>query len=102
MAIAAAHALAKFAQQRGITPENIVPTMDEADVFPFEAAEVAMQAIKDGVARENISYNEAFTIAKNEITDARRSTQALIDNGLIKMPPQSMIDSALAWAISKI
>jgi malate dehydrogenase (oxaloacetate-decarboxylating) len=102
MAIAAAHALAKFAQQRGITPENIVPTMDEADVFPFEAAEVAMQAIKDGVARENISYNEAFTIAKNEITDARRSTQALIDNGLIKMPPQSMIDAALAWAISKI
>jgi malate dehydrogenase (oxaloacetate-decarboxylating) len=102
MAIAAAHALAKFAQQRGITPENIVPTMDEADVFPFEAAEVAMQAIKDGVARENISYNEAFTIAKNEITDARLSTQALIDNGLIKMPPQSMIDAALAWAISKI
>jgi malate dehydrogenase (oxaloacetate-decarboxylating) len=76
--------------------------MDEADVFPFEAAEVAMQAIKDGVARENISYNEAFTIAKNEITDARLSTQALIDNGLIKMPPQSMIDGALAWAISKI
>jgi len=51
MAIAAAHSLADYAERRGINPENIVPTMDEADVFPVESADVAMQAIADGVAR---------------------------------------------------
>lgn len=102
MAIAAAHALATFAQQRGITPDNIVPTMDEAEVFPFEAAEVAMQAIKDGVARIEISYEEAYRIARKDILEARQSTQMLVDNGLIKMPPQEMIDEALAWAIKNV
>ncbi|HMA62799.1 MAG TPA: NADP-dependent malic enzyme, partial [bacterium] len=47
MAIAAAHSLADYAEKRGIGPDNIVPTMDEADVFPHEAADVAMQAIED-------------------------------------------------------
>jgi malate dehydrogenase (oxaloacetate-decarboxylating) len=47
MAIAAAHSLANYAEQRGIHPEDIVPNMEEAAVFPHEAADVAMQAIKD-------------------------------------------------------
>lgn len=102
MAIAAAHSLASYAEKRGITPENIVPTMDEADVFPEEAADVAMQAIADGVARIHITREEAFDIAKKEIEQARRSTQLLIDNNLIQLPPQSMIDSALEWAINNI
>ncbi|MEI6346693.1 MAG: malic enzyme-like NAD(P)-binding protein [Bacteroidota bacterium] len=102
MAIAAAHALAKFAQHRGIDPNNIVPTMEEANVFPYVAAKVAMQAIADGVARINISYDQVFETAQNDISNARVATQTLIDNGLINLPPQQMIDSALDWAINNI
>ena len=60
MAIAAAHSLADYAEKRGIHVNNIVPNMEEASVFPQEAADVAMQAIKDGVARINITWEEAF------------------------------------------
>jgi malate dehydrogenase (oxaloacetate-decarboxylating) len=42
MTIAAARSLAAFAEKRGITTNNIIATMDEADVFAREAADVAM------------------------------------------------------------
>lgn len=102
MAIAAAHALASFAQHRGINPDNIVPTMDESDVFAEEAAAVAMQAITDGVARITITRAEAFELAKKDISEARKATQMLIDNNLIQLPPQSMIDAAMDWAIQNV
>jgi len=99
MAIAAAHALALFAQRRGINQENIVPTMEETDVFAEEAAAVAMQAIADGVARVSLTKEEVYEFARKDILHARASTQTLIDNNLIQLPPQSMIDAAMVWAI---
>ncbi|MCF8331278.1 MAG: NADP-dependent malic enzyme [Bacteroidales bacterium] len=102
MAIAAAHALADYAEKRGINPENIVPTMDEATVFPEEAAAVAMQAIKDGVARRKISYQEALEIAKNDIEEARAATKMLSDQGFIESPPQSIIDEAFEKAVTDV
>lgn len=97
MAIRAAHSLAEYAEARGINPDNIVPTMDEAEVFPKEAADVAMQAIKDGVARIHLTYEEAFELAKADIEKARSSTRSLMENGFIPKPPQKMLDQAFNW-----
>ena len=102
MAIAAARALAAFAQRRGINPDNIVPTMEESDVFAEEAAAVAMQAIADGVARVIITKEEAFETAKKDISEARNATRILTDNNLIQLPPQAMINAAMDWAIQNI
>jgi len=102
MAIAAAHSLADYAEKRGIDIENIVPTMSEAEVFPQEAADVAMQAIKDGVARVIITREEAFSKAKADIEYSRTMVDKLTNEGFIKEPPQQMLDEALAWAIDKI
>lgn len=102
MAIAAAHSLAGYAEKRGINPENIVPNMDEAEVFPKEAADVAMQAIKDGVARIQISYEEAFNKAKQDIEYSRNMTKMLNEKGFIEQPPQQMIQDALDWAIKQV
>jgi len=102
MAIAAAHSLADYAEKRGINPENIVPTMDEAAVFPTEAADVAMQAIKDGVARNIISREEAFEWAKRDIEYSRSMTKSLTDEGFINEPPQQMLQDALEWAIKEV
>ncbi|MFO8054708.1 MAG: NADP-dependent malic enzyme [Bacteroidales bacterium] len=99
MATAAAHALADYAEKRGINPDNIVPTMEEARVFPEEAAAVAMQAIEDGVARKELSYEQALEIAKNDIEQARNATKMLSENGFIENPPQELIDEALENAI---
>jgi malate dehydrogenase (oxaloacetate-decarboxylating) len=102
MAIAAAHSLANYAERRGINPENIVPNMEEAAVFPEEAADVAMQAIKDGVARIHLSKEEAFKMADTDIKYSRDLTKSLVDNGFIKAPSQEMLQNALEWAITQV
>jgi malate dehydrogenase (oxaloacetate-decarboxylating) len=102
MAIAAAHSLADYAEKRGITPENIVPTMEEANVFPEEAADVAMQAIKDGVARIKMTYEEAFNKAKTDIQLAREMTQTMVDKGFIKQPNEGMLQEALDFAVKQV
>ncbi len=102
MAIAAAHSLADYAEKRGIDVNNIVPTMDEASVFPHESADVAMQAIKDGVARIRMTREEVFTRAKQDIEYSRGLTKLLMDNGFIESPSIDMIKSALHWAIEQV
>ncbi|MBU0486375.1 MAG: NADP-dependent malic enzyme [Bacteroidetes bacterium] len=102
MAIAAAHSLADFAEKRGINAENIVPNMNEADVFPEEAADVAMQAIKDGVARIVISRDEALRIARRDIKEARDMTHKLTEEGFIKPPPAELLQDALDWTINQL
>jgi malate dehydrogenase (oxaloacetate-decarboxylating) len=102
MAIAAAHSLANYAEKRGIDPENIVPKMDEASVFPQEAADVAMQAIREGVARVNLTWEEAFNIAQKDIRHARDITHHLSDHGFIPAPDPQMLEEALQWAVSQV
>jgi malate dehydrogenase (oxaloacetate-decarboxylating) len=100
MAIRAAHSLADYAVKRGITTENMVPTMDEADIFPVESADVAMQAVKEGVARIELTWDEAYAAAKRDITAARELTASLVKDGFIKYVPESMLEEALASAIA--
>lgn len=102
MAIRAAHSLADFAEKRGIDPENIVPTMQEADVFPHESADVAMQAIQDGVARIALTRDEAFLRAQADIKASRDLMHTMMDKNFIQSPPQEMLENALQWAISEV
>ncbi|MBN2213759.1 MAG: NADP-dependent malic enzyme [Bacteroidales bacterium] len=101
MAIAAAHSISEFAQKKGINPDKIVPTMDETEVFKEEAAAVAMQAIKDGVARINLSWDEVYNKASKDINHARELTQALMAQGFIQSPPEEMLKEALEWSVKK-
>jgi malate dehydrogenase (oxaloacetate-decarboxylating) len=102
MAIAAANSLAKYAEDRGIQPDNIIATMDEAGVFPQEAADVAMQAIKEGLARVEMSREGAFAKAEDDIKYARELVKLLIDEHFIKQPPQEMLQEALEWTIREV
>jgi len=102
MAIAAAKSLANFAEKRGISPENITATMDEPGVFPHEAADVAMQAQKDGVARKNMSWQEAYDLAEADITHARQLIHTLSEQEFIAKPPVDIIQEAVAYTLSNI
>lgn len=102
MAIAAAHSLADYAEKRGIDPENIVPTMDESGVFAVEAADVAMQAIKDGVARVEMTWDEAHELAGKDIEYSRNMTGSLMKNEFIKNPPQEILKKAIKQAIEEV
>jgi malate dehydrogenase (oxaloacetate-decarboxylating) len=102
MAIAAAYSLAHYAEKKGIHPEYIIPTMDEADVFPQESADVAMQAIKDGVARIELSFQQAFDIAQKDIQHAREMTNCLVKNNFIATPEEGIIQKAIDYAIQQV
>ncbi|HLF01559.1 MAG TPA: NADP-dependent malic enzyme [Anaerolineales bacterium] len=83
MCIAAAHALAEMAAERGLTPEYILPTMDEWDVFPREAAAVAAKAVEQGIARKPLTYAEEYANASAIIKRARAVTQTMMEAGYI-------------------
>jgi malate dehydrogenase (oxaloacetate-decarboxylating) len=83
MAIAAAESLAGMAEEKGLTPTYILPTMDEWDIFPREAAAVAMKAQEQGVARRTTTYEEEYERASTIIRCARDMTDLLMREGFI-------------------
>jgi malate dehydrogenase (oxaloacetate-decarboxylating) len=102
MAITAAHAIAKFAENRGITPEDIIPKMTESDLFPVVAAEVAVKAVEEGLARIRLSYEEAFSLAKQDIDKVHAIMQHLMDNDFIQRSNPELVQKALDEAIAEI
>lgn len=102
MAICASHSIADFAEKKGIDPDHIMPTMDDSGVFIEQAANVAMQAIKDGVARVKLTREEVYNTAKADIELTHKMYQSLMDNDFIKKPAQSMLTDALKYAVDKV
>lgn len=102
MAIAAARSLAKFAEDRGITPDNIIATMQEPGVFPHEAADVAMQAIKEGLARVTMTRDEVFRKAEEDINYARSLVDTMVKEGYIRNVPEDMINEAFEEALQAL
>lgn len=97
MAIAAAKAMAKRVEQLGkLSAECIMPLMSDADFFPEEAAEVAMQAIKDGVARVKLTRDEVRKLAAADIKASRKLAHEMMAKGFIKEPPRKLIREAVA------
>jgi len=100
MAIAAAHSVADFAaKKKGINPDYIMPTMDETEVFAQEAADVAMQAIKDGVARVRMDWDFVYTQTLADIKEARDAIDLLMKNDFIKTPDLKMLEDARDKAV---
>jgi len=87
MCIAAAQELAAFAEERGIHEKDILPRMDEWEVFPREAVACALKSIEQGVARVKLSRQELYERASAMIRNARKSTGLLMKHGLIKKAP---------------
>jgi malate dehydrogenase (oxaloacetate-decarboxylating) len=87
MCIAAATELANYAEERGMDEKNLLPKMDEWEVFPREAVACALKSIEQGVARIKPSRQELYERASAIIKNARESTELLMKHGLIKQPP---------------
>jgi Malic enzyme len=84
MIIAASKELAKYAEEKGINENYIIPSMDEWQVYPRVAAAVASKAVEQGLAREIMSWNEYYEIAKKIIQESRVSLNTLIEKGVIR------------------
>jgi malate dehydrogenase (oxaloacetate-decarboxylating) len=83
MCMAAAAALAGMAEEKGLTPDYILPTMDEWHVFPREAAAVAAKAVEEGVARKPLTYDQELAQAEGMIRRSRELTRVMMAEDFI-------------------
>jgi malate dehydrogenase (oxaloacetate-decarboxylating) len=88
MCIAAAVELAKTAEDKNMDEDHLLPTMDDWEVYPREAAAVGMKAIEQGVARIKMTKKELLDKASDMIMRARKQTQSMMKQGFIKKPPK--------------
>jgi len=92
MAIAAAYAIAKTAEDNGLHEEYIVPTMMETKVFINEAVAVGMKAIEQGIARRILTEDQLRQEAETKIRRAQQETTILMREGHIAPLPEVKID----------
>ena len=85
MCIAAAEELAGMAEEKGLSAEYILPNMDEWEVFPREAAAVAVKAVEEGLARIPTTYDDELKRAEEIIRRSRDLTQNMMAEGFIDM-----------------
>jgi malate dehydrogenase (oxaloacetate-decarboxylating) len=103
MAIAASYAVANYAEKSlGINPDYIMPTMQETEVFAIEAADVAMQAIKDGVARVELTWDQVHDATLADIKEARGAIELLQKNNFIPAPDIKLLLDARDKAVAAV
>jgi malate dehydrogenase (oxaloacetate-decarboxylating) len=84
MAIAAAHEIARAAEERGIRPDNILPRMEEYKVVPRVATAVGMQAQQEGLARVPKTSEQLYASALHTIEETRRALEVLMREQVIR------------------
>jgi len=89
MCIAAARELARIAEERGLSAEYIVPTMDDPEVFPREAVAVAVRAMEEGLARVRRTRRDLLESATELIRRARSQTRFMMAKRFIRPPPSA-------------
>ena len=102
MAIAAAHALALFAERKGIDTDHILPKMTDTEVFAFVADSVAQQAMIDGVARISFPAGYVKDHTMKVINRTRKLITKMIKEKDILEPPKDLLQDVLQMAIETV
>ncbi|HHX74897.1 MAG TPA: NADP-dependent malic enzyme [Firmicutes bacterium] len=88
MCVTAAYTIADLGVEIGMGPDNLLPTMDNVEVFIRQAVNVGMKAIELGIAKKKMTKEELRAKAEAAIYRARNVTQMLMDNNFIPAPPE--------------
>lgn len=87
MCLAAAEALADHVGA-SLGAENILPTMEDWEVFAKEAAAVGLMAIRQGVAGIESTEDEILRNARQTIQRSQDLTKSMMEHGFIHAPPE--------------
>jgi malate dehydrogenase (oxaloacetate-decarboxylating) len=63
---------------------------------------VAVQAVKEGVARAPLSWDDVYRRALDDIKAARDLVDEMQEKGYITEPPREIPEAALAKAIAQV
>jgi malate dehydrogenase (oxaloacetate-decarboxylating) len=88
MCITAAHAIANYAEKKGIHEEYIIPTMAETEMYVEEAVAVGLKAIEQGIAQKKVSRQSLWERASFMIQNAQETTRLLMKEKLIAPVPR--------------
>lgn len=102
MALAAAKAIAKRAQDTLLNEHHILPDSTDLEVYPLQAAAVAAQAKKEGLAKIKISAKQVYAQVKQEILMRQKVNQSLIKSGFIKKPSQKMLETIFKQTLKEV
>jgi malate dehydrogenase (oxaloacetate-decarboxylating) len=89
MCFAAAQALADHVGDK-LDSDHILPNMDDWEVFPREAAAVAMKAVEQNLASRPTTYEAEFENAKHIIKRSRDLTKMMMEKNFILEPPPDL------------
>jgi malate dehydrogenase (oxaloacetate-decarboxylating) len=84
MCITAAIELASCIPDNRIRPNQILPSMDDWEIFPKIAASIGVKAIKEKIALKKLSYDAIYNDAKEMIKRSRSITEVMMKKGYIK------------------
>jgi malate dehydrogenase (oxaloacetate-decarboxylating) len=87
MCIASASELAKYAEDKGLNEEYILPTMEEWEIYPRQAVATGRKAIEQGIARKKLSRQEMYERAESIIKRTQDIVSLLMRQGFIAPPP---------------
>lgn len=87
MCLAAAKEIARMAEEKGLREDYIIPSMEDWEVFPREAAAVGSKAVEQGIARVRKSWKQLYEDALETIRKTRETLSILMREGLIPPPP---------------
>ena len=90
MCIASATALAKYAEDKGLTKDYIIPSMDEWEIYPLQAMETGLKAQEQGLARIKMSKDELYERADTIIRRTQNIVKLLMEQGHIAAPPKHL------------
>ncbi len=90
MCIASATALAKYAEDKGLTKDYIIPSMDEWEIYPLQATETGMKAMEQGLARVKMSRDELYERAEYIISRTQKIVKLMMENEHIRSPPKDI------------
>ncbi len=102
MAVKAAYSMANYAEKNGINPDYIMPKMDETEMFAHEAADVATEAIKNGVARTELTWDDVFKKTMDDIKQTRSTIDMMMQHNFIQQPDMEMLEEALKFAVDQV
>jgi malate dehydrogenase (oxaloacetate-decarboxylating) len=102
MAIRCAHSIADFSAARGVSPDNIIAAIEETDIFAREAADVAMEAVKEGLARLNRGWDDVYNQARADIAAARSFVEEMKKTGCLREPPLDLLNEVLRQTLSEL
>jgi malate dehydrogenase (oxaloacetate-decarboxylating) len=86
MALAAAAELARVAREAGLSAERLLPRMGEEEAHVRVAVATARAAAAEGLARLPLGPSEVEAAARARIREARALADALVREGVIRLP----------------